>query len=390
MILFLAMTREPAIERALRACKSLIVVVSPDAVVSREVNAEWRAALQDGKLVVPLIHKSCEIPFRLNSIQYVDFRDKRPDWPQGIDQLAYALNRSAPPGGVAPSPPRRSTTLSRATAFGGVAVVSAGLYFGYTRATRQTESPAGSEQKEIKTPSPRPATPVKPDEIKPSLTPDPGASQLAHNLADNKVLSPQPERRSALAQNTVDPPNSSAARLPVQSTKNKQADLQSAPAENPVHLAEAGRCQQALPGLERQVRSTIRTQMLLIGSVGATTRQETIRHAVAALTTALRNNDRVSHYFRFRGLARWKLQDTTGALSDLGEAIRLDPDRPDAYIDRGRVHDTLRDYQSAVNDYRKATRLAPGNRSAQIALGEALVNNGDKELGRQIIDRAPK
>jgi len=64
---------DEAVEGALRRCCGILVVLSPEAVASSNVMDEVSYALEEGKLIVPLIHKPCEIPFRLRRLQYVDF-----------------------------------------------------------------------------------------------------------------------------------------------------------------------------------------------------------------------------------------------------------------------------------------------------------------------------
>ena len=55
-------------------CSCMLVVLSPDSVSSRNSHDEWSFALKKDKLVIPLLYRDCEIPFRLDRVQYVDFR----------------------------------------------------------------------------------------------------------------------------------------------------------------------------------------------------------------------------------------------------------------------------------------------------------------------------
>ena len=45
------------------------------------------------------------------------------------------------------------------------------------------------------------------------------------------------------------------------------------------------------------------------------------------------------------------------AITDLTEAIRLDPNKAVAYLDRGRAHEEQGQYQEALHDYERAIRL---------------------------------
>ena len=46
-------------------------------------------ALENGKRVIPVIIKQCEIPFRLKRLQYIDFE---PDYDEGFKRLSSVLN----------------------------------------------------------------------------------------------------------------------------------------------------------------------------------------------------------------------------------------------------------------------------------------------------------
>jgi hypothetical protein len=61
-----------AIEDALATCPQLLVILSPDGVEPTNVMDEVSLALEKGKTVLPVIHRECEIPFRLRRLQHVD------------------------------------------------------------------------------------------------------------------------------------------------------------------------------------------------------------------------------------------------------------------------------------------------------------------------------
>ncbi len=77
-----------AVDKALRDCTHLIMVLSPDSVASPEVTAEWNYALLNQRPVIPVLHRECEIPYRLYSLNYWDVRQ---DYQDKVDQLAAML-----------------------------------------------------------------------------------------------------------------------------------------------------------------------------------------------------------------------------------------------------------------------------------------------------------
>jgi maltose alpha-D-glucosyltransferase/alpha-amylase len=63
-----------AVERALKDCPRMLVILSPASVTSTNVLDEVSYALQKKKTVIPLLYRDAEIPFRLHRIQHIDFR----------------------------------------------------------------------------------------------------------------------------------------------------------------------------------------------------------------------------------------------------------------------------------------------------------------------------
>jgi hypothetical protein len=81
-----------AIEDALAKCAQLLVILSPAAVESTNVMDEVSLALEDGKTVVPVLHRKCKIPFRLRRLQYVDLTL---NYEAGLDRLLATLGAPA-------------------------------------------------------------------------------------------------------------------------------------------------------------------------------------------------------------------------------------------------------------------------------------------------------
>jgi tetratricopeptide (TPR) repeat protein len=83
-----------SIQKALDNCTQLLVILSPSSVNSEEVQAEWHTALEEGKTVIPLLYQPCEIPFRLRTIQYIDFTAPATDNERLLEQVFRALEKT--------------------------------------------------------------------------------------------------------------------------------------------------------------------------------------------------------------------------------------------------------------------------------------------------------
>ena len=64
-----------AVEEALVTCQGMIVALSPASVASQNVMDEVSYALEEGKLVVPILLRPCALTFRLRRVQYIDFTE---------------------------------------------------------------------------------------------------------------------------------------------------------------------------------------------------------------------------------------------------------------------------------------------------------------------------
>jgi len=76
------------VEEALRACPGMIVVLSPESLASDNVMDEVSYALEERKLLIPILFRPCEVPFRLRRVHYVDFTN---GYEAGLEQLLRAL-----------------------------------------------------------------------------------------------------------------------------------------------------------------------------------------------------------------------------------------------------------------------------------------------------------
>jgi iron-sulfur cluster assembly protein len=80
-----------AIDKALSDCTHLILVLSPASVASDEVQSEWITAFNKKKIILPILYQSCEIPYRLNPVEYIDFTSYSPNDEEAIGQILSAL-----------------------------------------------------------------------------------------------------------------------------------------------------------------------------------------------------------------------------------------------------------------------------------------------------------
>ncbi len=75
-------------------------------------------------------------------------------------------------------------------------------------------------------------------------------------------------------------------------------------------------------------------------------------------------------YF-YRGTAKHKLEDYTGAIEDYSKTIKLNPQNAYAYNNRGNAKEALKDYKGAIEDCNKAIKLNPQNAYAYNNRGNA-------------------
>jgi TIR domain len=83
-----------AVEKALHAAPCLLVVLSPASVASDNVMDEVSFGIENGKTIVPILYKDCDIPFRLKRLQYIDFRVDYDDGFKRLVQTLKALDQS--------------------------------------------------------------------------------------------------------------------------------------------------------------------------------------------------------------------------------------------------------------------------------------------------------
>jgi hypothetical protein len=58
---------------ALKGCPCLLIILSPTSVASQNVMDEVAYAIDQKKKILPVLHRKCDIPFRLSRLQHIDF-----------------------------------------------------------------------------------------------------------------------------------------------------------------------------------------------------------------------------------------------------------------------------------------------------------------------------
>src|SRR5262249_34867804 len=84
-----------SIDSALRDCGQFMIILSPTAVASQQVQGELQMALDEKKPIVPVLRQACHVPRLLRLIQHIDFTGCSPDDEMTLNQLASALRLPA-------------------------------------------------------------------------------------------------------------------------------------------------------------------------------------------------------------------------------------------------------------------------------------------------------
>ena len=110
--------------------------------------------------------------------------------------------------------------------------------------------------------------------------------------------------------------------------------------------------------------------------------------AITDLDEAIRLNPESIYAYSTRGQAKSSLGDHKGAISDYDEAIQLNPEDFIAYYNRGYAKSSLGDPKGAISDYDKAIQLNPKYASAYNNRGVVKDNLGDPEGAISDYDKA--
>lgn len=118
------------IQRALEACRTVLVVWSENAMASREVRAEATYGLQEKKLL-PIRIDEVRLWARYNIVQYEDVfsrpPEQDPNWPVVVDYLKRYVSTAEADGADEDTAPIRAAARSRPVQARGGAVVPAAM-----------------------------------------------------------------------------------------------------------------------------------------------------------------------------------------------------------------------------------------------------------------------
>ena len=78
------------LQDAVKRAQVLLLVLSPDAIASENVQIEYDYVLELGNVVIPLYYRQCEVPMELRAIQWIDFRQS---YEPGLAALLDDLHR---------------------------------------------------------------------------------------------------------------------------------------------------------------------------------------------------------------------------------------------------------------------------------------------------------
>jgi hypothetical protein len=81
-----------AIEKAVRNCRGLVVIISPRSVASDNVADEISYALENGKSVLPVMIEKCSLPLRITRMHVID---ASAGYERAVQQCVAELQRAA-------------------------------------------------------------------------------------------------------------------------------------------------------------------------------------------------------------------------------------------------------------------------------------------------------
>ncbi|MBW4641660.1 MAG: tetratricopeptide repeat protein [Goleter apudmare HA4340-LM2] len=126
----------------------------------------------------------------------------------------------------------------------------------------------------------------------------------------------------------------------------------------------------------------------LLSSGGGKAQQGDYQGAIAAYEEALRKNPNHPDAYFQRAIAYYDLENYQAAYEDLSQVVRLTPKSSIAYMNRGLTLDLLQRNQEAMKDYTQAISLNPDYAAAYLNRGALKNELGDYQKGLDDLNQA--
>ena len=126
------------IPQAISSSQYVIVVLTPSALASEWVRKEYTQALHLRKKIIPIMLASCEVPFALNTINFVNF--SLGEYPENFKRLLAPLGYTGKPPVVTPY--KKAITSLPAFKYGILAIIGLILILAFIFIPRNTNHPA--------------------------------------------------------------------------------------------------------------------------------------------------------------------------------------------------------------------------------------------------------
>ncbi len=81
------------VQQALETCEHFLIILSPASIQSENVKNEIAVALDENKIIVPVLYRDCKTPLRLRRMQHIDFTG---DFQLALQELLEGLNVATP------------------------------------------------------------------------------------------------------------------------------------------------------------------------------------------------------------------------------------------------------------------------------------------------------